>query len=376
MVHSLDVIPQELHDRIADLCAVVDLPSLRATCKMFHLRSTICLFEEVVMIGHPMSRSQHTPTRSTVFFSQHPFLQVFPQRLVFQDGEFDVEHVELLMQMLENVSDIRLENCMFIAPGRLMCRWPQARRLSVCRCAVDSLSMQKLLFSVYWLQYLVISACMFRDVPQTILFPSTLTSCILDLDGDLGEAGEFVGQWGIHAPSWRSLSFWAKVPSIIEEMIAWVFRSRASLEELHICTQSRGAHWHTVVPLVGCHKLRGLRISCAERNVDTMTATLTTLPEVRLESLCLNLHLVHQPTFPGSVTQVEFWALDRVIENLFQAGRLRYVYLAFHFYGVQVVPDEEVYMQYAEQHAHCFPMLSSRRRMEREIVVCTHPGRL
>ncbi len=190
------------------------------------------------MIGHRMSRSQHTPAKSTAFFSQHPFLQVFPQRLIFQDGEFDVERVELLMQMFENVTDIRLENCTFIVPGRLMCRWPQARRLSVCGCAVDSLSMQKLLLSVYRLQYLVISACTFRDVPQTIVFPSTLMSCILDLDGDLGEAREFVGQWGIRAPSWRSLSFRAKVPSIIEEMIAWVFGSRASLEELHICTRT------------------------------------------------------------------------------------------------------------------------------------------
>ncbi|KAK0229898.1 hypothetical protein EDD85DRAFT_793787 [Armillaria nabsnona] len=342
------VIPQELRDKIVDFCAVVDLPSLCATCMMFHLHSTIRLFEEVIVIGHRMSRSQHTPAKSMAFFFQHPFLQVFPQRLIFQDGEFDVKRVELLMQMLENVTDIRLEN---------------SRRLSVCSCAVDSLSMQKLLLSIYRLQYLVISACTFHDVPQTIVFPSTLMSCILDLDGDLGEAWEFVRQWGIRAPSWRSLSFWAKVPSIIEEMITWVF-------------ESRGAHWHTVVPLVGCHKLRGLGISCAECNVDTMTVTLTTLPEVRLKSLCLNLHLVNQPTFPGDVTQVEFRALDRVIENLFQAGRLRYVYLAFHFYGVQVIPDEEVYLLYAEQHAHCFPMLSSRRRKEWEIIIRTHAGHL
>ncbi len=140
--------------------------------------------------------------------------------------------------------------------------------------------------------------------------------------------------------------------------------------------ESRGAHWHTVVPLVGCHKLRGLRISCVERNVDTMTATLMTLPEVRLELLYLNLHLVNQPTFPGDVTQVEYRALDRVIENLFQTGHLRYVYLAFHFYGVQVIPDEEVYLLYAEQHARCFPMLSSQGRKEREIIICTHTGHL
>ncbi|PBK79636.1 hypothetical protein ARMGADRAFT_1040641 [Armillaria gallica] len=238
MVNSLEVIPQELRDKIVDFCAVVDLPSLRATCTMFHLHSTIRLFEEVVVIGHRMSRSQHTPAKSTVFFFQHPFLQVFLQRLIFQDGEFDVERIELLMQMLENITDIRLENCTFIIPGRLMCRWPQARRLSVCGCTVDSLSMQKLLLSVYRLQYLVISACTFRDVPQTIVFPSMLMSCILDLDGDLGEAREFVRQWGICTPSWRSLSFRAKVPSIIEEMIMWVFSLRASLEELHICTHT------------------------------------------------------------------------------------------------------------------------------------------
>ncbi|KAK0224259.1 hypothetical protein IW262DRAFT_1295894 [Armillaria fumosa] len=361
MVNSLDVIPQELQDKIVDLCTVVDLPSLRATCTMFHLCSTIRLFEEVIMIRHRMSRSQHIPANSTVFFSQHPFLQVFLQHLIFQDGEFDVEHIELLMQMLENITDIRLENCSFIVSGRMMCRWPQTRRLLVCGCVVDSLSMQKLLLSVYRLQYLVILACTFHDVPQTIVFPSTLMSCILDLDRDLGEVREFVGQWGIRALSWCSLSFRARVPSIIEEMIAWVFSSRALLEELHICTQSRGAHWHAVVPLVGCDKLRGLRISCAERNVDTMMATLTTLPEVRLESLCLNLHLVNQPTFPGDVTQVEFRVLDRVIETLFQAGRLRYV-----------IPDKEVYLLYAEQHARCFPMLSSRHPMytneSREIV--------
>ncbi|KAK0506566.1 hypothetical protein EDD18DRAFT_1097832 [Armillaria luteobubalina] len=306
MVDSLNVIPQELCDKIVDLCAVVDLRSLRATCMTLHLHSMIRLFEEVVMIGHRMSRSQHTPANSTVFFSQHPFLQVFLQHLIFQDGEFDVERIELLMQMLGNVTDIRLENCSFIVSGRSTCPWPQTCRLSLCSCAVDSLSMQKLLLSIYRLQYLVISACTFRDVPQTIVFPPTLTSCILDLDGDLGEAREFIGQWGIRVPSWRTLSFRARVPSIIEEMIAWVFGSRASLEELHICTC--------------CDKLHGLRISCAERNMDTMMVTLTTLPEV--------------------------------------------------------IPDKEVYVLYAEQHAHCFPMLSSWCRQEWEIVIHTHTGHL